>query len=109
MAVGWWLAFLLLPNLLGLRMTPPRGDNWAGCLGMTLGLLVFLYARKLFGMAAGLFALAFSCLEPTILAHGRIVHTDVPGALAYLQLRQTVSRWRQERAAERRAAASAPA
>ena len=22
---------------LGLRMTPPRGDNWAGCLGMTLG------------------------------------------------------------------------
>ena len=34
---------------------------------------------------------------------------DGPGALAYLQLRQTVSRWRQERAAERRAAASAPA
>jgi len=33
----------------------------------------------------------------------------IPGALAYLQLRQTVSRWRQERAAERRAAASATA
>jgi len=51
---------------------------------LALGLLIFLYARKLFGMAAGLFALAFFCLEPTMLAHGRIVHTDVPGALAYL-------------------------
>ncbi len=29
--------FVILVLLLGLRMTPPRGDNWAGCLGMTAG------------------------------------------------------------------------
>jgi hypothetical protein len=41
MAVGWWASFLVLVVALGLRMTPPRGDNWAGCLGLTLGLLVY--------------------------------------------------------------------
>jgi hypothetical protein len=39
MAAGWWAGFILLVLVLGLRMTPPRGDNWSGCLGMTLGLL----------------------------------------------------------------------
>ncbi len=39
MAGGWWAGFLLLVVGLGLRMTPPRGDNWAGCLGMTLAVL----------------------------------------------------------------------
>ena len=33
MALGWWAGFLLLVVVLGWRMTPPRGDNWAGCLG----------------------------------------------------------------------------
>jgi len=44
MALGWWAGFLLLVNVLGLRMTPPRGDNWAGCLGMTAG--IFVWARR---------------------------------------------------------------
>jgi hypothetical protein len=39
LAAGWWAGFVILVLLLGLRMTPPRGDNWAGCLGMTLALL----------------------------------------------------------------------
>jgi hypothetical protein len=51
LAVGWWAAFLLLVVLLGLRMTPPRGDNWAGCLGMTLGLLVYCRRYDLGGAA----------------------------------------------------------
>ena len=47
MAVGWWLGFLLvvlMVDRLGIefRMTPPRGDNWAGILGMTAGALVYL-------------------------------------------------------------------
>ncbi|MDX2037440.1 MAG: hypothetical protein SFX72_12380 [Isosphaeraceae bacterium] len=46
MAAGWWVGFLLLVVALGFRMTPPRGDNWAGCLGMFLGLLVFLFREK---------------------------------------------------------------
>jgi hypothetical protein len=49
-AVGWWLAFLLLVNLLGWRMTPPRGDNWAGCIGMVAGLWVYFQRRGLHGI-----------------------------------------------------------
>lgn len=45
MALGWWVGFLLLVNVLGLRMTPPRGDSWAGILGMVGGLLCYLSRR----------------------------------------------------------------
>lgn len=41
MAAGWWVGFLVLVVLLGLRMTPPRGDNWAGCVGLCAGILVY--------------------------------------------------------------------
>jgi hypothetical protein len=47
MAVGWWVAFLVVVVWLGIRMTPPRGDNWSGCLGMTAGLLVYLVRSRL--------------------------------------------------------------
>lgn len=53
-------------------------------LTLALGALIFFYARKLFGSIAALFAVALFTLEPTFLAHGRIVHTDVPAALMYL-------------------------
>ena len=46
MAGGWWAGFLVLVAGLGLRMTPPRGDNLAGCLGMTAAMLVVLYRQK---------------------------------------------------------------
>jgi hypothetical protein len=49
-----------------------------------LGLIIFAYARSLFGARAGVLAVALYTLEPTVLAHGRIVHTDVPAALAFL-------------------------
>ncbi|HET9788394.1 MAG TPA: hypothetical protein VFP47_14755, partial [Pyrinomonadaceae bacterium] len=38
-------------------------------LTLVLGLLIFIYARKLFGDTAALFAVALYVLEPTILAH----------------------------------------
>jgi hypothetical protein len=47
LGVGWWLGFLLLVVGLGWRMTPPRGDNWAGCAGMAIGLWVYLARRGL--------------------------------------------------------------
>jgi len=47
MAIGWWVGFLLLVNLLGWRMTPPRGDNWAGCLGMAGGMWFYFQRNKL--------------------------------------------------------------
>ena len=42
MGAGWWAGFAILVLGLKLRMTPPRGDNWAGCLGMTLAALCWL-------------------------------------------------------------------
>jgi len=50
MAVGWWIGFLLLVVALDWRMTPPRGDNWAGCVGMVAGLLVYFWRNKLHGL-----------------------------------------------------------
>jgi hypothetical protein len=67
MAIGWWIGFLVLVVLFGWRMTPPRGDNWAGCLGMVLGMFVYFgrrvpglaYAALLSGIIGGIgFALA---------------------------------------------------
>ncbi|MBC7930870.1 MAG: glycosyltransferase family 39 protein [Rubrivivax sp.] len=49
-----------------------------------LGALVFVFARRHWGERAALFAIALFALEPTILAHGRVVQTDIPSALAFL-------------------------
>jgi hypothetical protein len=63
MSAGWWAGFVGLVLGLGLRMTPPRGDNWSGCLGMTLalfaycwrtGLLRTVFAGLVAGIAGGL-------------------------------------------------------
>jgi hypothetical protein len=53
-------------------------------LTVLLGGLVFVFARKYWGERAALFAVALYSLEPTVLAHGRVVQTDVPSALAFL-------------------------
>lgn len=47
MAVGWWIGFLVLVIMLDIRMTPPRGDNWAGMTGAVLGMLLFFYRRNM--------------------------------------------------------------
>jgi len=63
MAVGWFVGFLLLPVTLGIRMTPPRGDNWAGLLGLFGGAFVYfmryngkpiLFASLVTGAVGGL-------------------------------------------------------
>ncbi|HVS21343.1 MAG TPA: glycosyltransferase family 39 protein [Pyrinomonadaceae bacterium] len=51
---------------------------------IALGVFIFAFARTLFGARGAVFAVALFTLEPTMLAHGRIVHTDVPVALTYL-------------------------
>ena len=43
MAVGWLVIFFVFPVLLGIRMTPPRNDNWAGIVGVWLGMAVYMY------------------------------------------------------------------
>ena len=65
-------------------------------LALALGVLIFVFTRKLFDARAALFALALYTLEPTVLAHGRIVHTDAPAALAYLLFFYTLYRYRHE-------------
>lgn len=55
LAVGWWAAFGGLVLLLGLRLNPPRGDDWAGIVGVFAGLVVFCWRHNLRNLvAAGL-------------------------------------------------------
>ena len=53
-------------------------------LTLALGLLIFVYGRQLFGARAAVLAAALFSLEPTMLAHGWIVHTDIAAAFCYL-------------------------
>ena len=55
-------------------------------LAVILGLLIFQFARELFGPRGAVLAVALYSLEPTVLAHGRVVQTDIPAALGYLLL-----------------------
>lgn len=73
------------------RMNAAQVDNlsfWARmpliAVTILLGALVFVFARRHWGERAALFAVALFALEPTMLAHGRVVQTDVPSALAFL-------------------------
>jgi len=52
-------------------------------LAAMLGVFVFLWARALFGLTAGIAALAIYCFDPNVLAHSSIVHTDMPFALCF--------------------------
>jgi 4-amino-4-deoxy-L-arabinose transferase-like glycosyltransferase len=53
-------------------------------LTIALGILIFVFARRLFGARTAVLAVALFSLEPTILGHGRVVQTDAPAALGYL-------------------------
>lgn len=55
MASGWFACFFIFPVLLnfggaGFRMTPPRGDDWAGILGVFLGTMLWLHRNRLTGV-----------------------------------------------------------
>jgi hypothetical protein len=46
-------------------------------LAVLLGISVFWWARELYGYQGGLFSLALYCFSPAILAHSRLVTTDL--------------------------------
>jgi hypothetical protein len=48
------------------------------CLALGLGLLIFLWARRIYGKAAGLLALFLYAFSPDFIAHGTLTNTDVP-------------------------------
>ncbi|HZE89231.1 MAG TPA: phospholipid carrier-dependent glycosyltransferase, partial [Verrucomicrobiae bacterium] len=52
-------------------------------LGLALGLVVYAWSRELWGPAAGLLSLFIFALSPALLAHARLVTTDLPAALGF--------------------------
>jgi len=46
LAGGWWAGYIILTGLLGLHMTPPRSDNWSGCVGLFAALVLYLLRRR---------------------------------------------------------------
>jgi hypothetical protein len=46
LAVGWWAGYIILTCLLGLHMTPPRSDNWSGCVGLFVALVFYLIRQE---------------------------------------------------------------
>jgi 4-amino-4-deoxy-L-arabinose transferase-like glycosyltransferase len=50
------------------------------------GVVIFLFARRLFNQRAAVIAVALFTLEPTVLAHGPLVHTDMTSAFGLLLL-----------------------
>ena len=65
-------------------------------LTILLGFLIFKFARELFGSLTAVLAVALFTLEPTVLAHGRVVQTDIPAAFGYLLLFFTLYRYTKE-------------
>ena len=63
-------------------------------LTLSLGVLIFVFGRQLFGARAAVLAVALFSLEPTMLAHGWIVHTDIPAAFGYLLFFFTLQAYR---------------
>ncbi|UCG31551.1 MAG: glycosyltransferase family 39 protein [Phycisphaerales bacterium] len=53
-------------------------------LSVALGVLVFGWSRRLFGTAGGFVSLALYTFSPTVLAHGRLVTTDLAVSLFFL-------------------------
>jgi hypothetical protein len=62
-------------------------------LSFATGLLLFFFARDLFGPRAALLAVALYSLEPTVLAHGRVVQTDMAASFGYLLVLHTLQRY----------------
>ena len=46
LAGGWWVGYILLTGLLELHMTPPRSDNWSGCVGLFVAIMFYLIRKQ---------------------------------------------------------------
>ncbi|MGE3315010.1 MAG: hypothetical protein AB7O26_07815 [Planctomycetaceae bacterium] len=88
MALGWFAGFILFPVLLDIRMTPPRGDNWAGIVGMVAGALIYFAKNQLQSVAkaaiiggtiGGIGFSGIACTEAILESFGNKYIADVPG------------------------------
>lgn len=109
-AYEWGLGFEFLngPHESAARRDPAARLQPARCailsLGALLALVVYAWARELYGPPAGLLALALAVTCPTLLAHARLVTTDLPAALGFTATSWLVWRWLAARWSWRRAA-----
>ena len=100
MALGWCIAFLLMPVLLspffpgigGFRMTPPRSDNWAGLIGVWVGLLIWMrrnglagvnYASAICGLLGGLGFMTIEFIKVMLSSFGNRAITNDPAVLKF--------------------------
>ena len=61
LTIGWLAGIFIFVTLLGLHLSPPRSDNWAGALGVFIGLAIFLLRHKYrLALYASLFVGLFS-------------------------------------------------
>ncbi len=105
LTLGAILAFLIGPVLLsnlfkdvgGFRLVPPRGDNWAMCLGIFIAMLVYMLRNRLIpvafasivaGVVGGLGLMIAQFLKMLAIAPGSPLITDNPA------LRQAWAHWR---------------
>ena len=60
-----------------------QGRVMTALLGVTLGLLVYAWSRRLFGRLGGLLSLALFAFSPTMLTHGFLITSDMASALFF--------------------------
>jgi len=61
-----------------------RGRAMIALGSVALGLVTYFWSRRLFGFSGGLLALTLYAFSPTMLAHGRLVTTDLAAALFFI-------------------------
>lgn len=59
-----------------------RGRSMVALLGVILGLVVYLWSRRLFGVAGGMVSLVACVFSPTLLAHGGLTTSDMALAMS---------------------------
>ena len=72
-------------NEMGNRLEPVllRARMAMACLGVALGLSIFLISSRLWGTAGGFLSLTLFVFDPNFLAHGPLVASDVAAALFF--------------------------
>ena len=77
-AIFWKLATLLPPGQLGSNLERlEAGRIVTVAFSLAVAVLVFHWASRLYGPAGGLLALALHAFDPNLIAHSRLVTTDV--------------------------------
>ncbi len=87
------------------RLLPARAMMIA--LGAAIGLVVYLWARELWGVGGAIVSLALFAFSPSMLAHSHLVTLDAPAALGYAATLWLFWRWTQRPTWGRAAAAGA--